>query len=63
MTSSGKSWEELKRVRTCGVFALPEKVYVVSSSRTVPGFDLAWECGAEAEEIARALLQALRLCS
>jgi hypothetical protein len=38
MTSTGKSWEEIKQIRSCSVYFIGEAVYVVASSRTIPGF-------------------------
>lgn len=38
MTTSGRSWEELKKIKSCGVFFVPDAIYVVSAARTIPGF-------------------------
>jgi len=35
-----RSWEELKRIKSCSVYLFPDMIYVVASARTVPGFDI-----------------------
>lgn len=40
MISSARNWEEIKRIKSCGVFFLPEAIYVVAAARTIPGFEI-----------------------
>lgn len=43
MSSSGQSWEELTRIKSCGVFFMRSTIYVVASARTIPGFEISVE--------------------
>jgi hypothetical protein len=38
MSLTGKSWEEIKQIRSCSVYFIGDSAYVVASSRTIPGF-------------------------
>jgi hypothetical protein len=40
MTQERGTWEEIKRIRSCGVYFFPDAVYVVALARTVPGFEI-----------------------
>jgi hypothetical protein len=40
MIGPARSWEELKRIKGCGVFFFPDAIYVVAAARTVPGFEI-----------------------
>ena len=40
MIAPRSSWEELKRIKSCGVFLSVDTIYVVAASRTVPGFEI-----------------------
>jgi hypothetical protein len=40
MIAPARSWEELKRIKSCGVFFFPDTIYVVAAARTVPGFEI-----------------------
>jgi len=40
MIAPARSWEELKRIKSCGVFFFPDAIYVVAAARTVPGFEI-----------------------
>ncbi len=37
---NNRSWEELKQIKSCGVFFLSEAIFVVAAARTVPGFEI-----------------------
>jgi hypothetical protein len=40
MIGPARNWEELKRIKGCGVFFFPDAIYVVAAARTVPGFEI-----------------------
>jgi len=40
MIAPARSWEELKRIKSCGVFFFPDAIYIVAAARTVPGFEI-----------------------
>lgn len=40
MTVPARTWEEIKRIKSCGVFLAGENVYVAASARTIPGFEI-----------------------
>jgi hypothetical protein len=60
-----RSWEEVKRIKSCGVYLFPDMIYVVASARTVPGFDIhsepvfKMERGAQASVLGEKVIAAL----
>jgi hypothetical protein len=36
--ASERPWEQIKQIKRCGIYLLPEGIYVVGTARTVPGF-------------------------
>ena len=43
MNEPTRTWEEIKRIRSCSVYFFPDSVYVVALARTVPGFEIGSE--------------------
>jgi len=40
MTSGARTWEEIKRIKSCSVYFFPDVAYIVAAARTVPGFEI-----------------------
>jgi len=36
--ASERPWEQIKQIKRCGIYLLPDGIYVVGTARTVPGF-------------------------